>query len=124
MEPSVRAALIRRISPYLEVGVGVPQNWSDLPLTTALLIESNDPEAAAVFKGKMGPELECRVLSGDWADAEPVIVDHQAERQASIDAALAQLTPRTQEELQQRIQDRLENEQAQRQNSLRLAGLG
>ena len=64
MDVSTRAALVQRISPYLSDGAVVPQSWEELPLTTRLVIETNDAEAAAVFRGSMGADLEAQVLAG------------------------------------------------------------
>lgn len=124
MDASTRAALIKRISQHFPEGSVIPETWEEVPLTTRLIIETQDAEAAAVFKGQMNSELEAQVLSGQWSNEPTAFRDLAAEREAQIQASLAQLTIRGQEELEQRLQERLANEQVARQNSLRMVGLG
>ena len=124
MDASTRASLLRRISQYFPEGSVIPERWEEIPLTTRLVIETQDAEAAAVFKGIMPSELEALVLAGKWS-SEPVAPrDFRKEREAELQAALANLTIEGQEALKARIdQQNAQHEQA-RQNSLRMVGHG
>ena len=114
MDLSTRAALIARCSPYLQPGTSLPQSWEELPLTVQLLIESNDPEAAAVYRGVMPAALEAQVLAGKWSAEPPAPRDWAAERAAAIDAALASLPvqPTPEEQAVQLRERQAENEAA------------
>ena len=124
MNSSTRAALIKRISQYFPEGSAIPERWEEIPFTTQMVIEVNDAEAAAVFKGVMPAELEAQVLAGQWSDEAPEPRDFRKEHEAELQAALANLTYENQEQIQARFaQEQADHAQA-RQNSLRMVGLG
>lgn len=112
---------MQRISPYLADGAVVPQSWDELPLTTRLVIETNDAEAAAVFKGEMSAELEAQVLTGKWSAEVPAPRDLRAEKEAAIQAVLSQLQPKSPEQLEAERLDRLAGQQEARINSAVMA---
>ena len=124
MDVSTRAALVQRISPYLSDGAVVPQTWEELPLTTRLVIETNDAEAAAVFRGSMGAELEAQVLAGKWSADVPTPRDLRAEKEAEIQSILGALPVKGQEQLEAEHQARLARIEEARLNSARMAGIG
>lgn len=74
----------------------MPQSWAELTFTQQLLIERDDPEAAAVFKGVMAPELEATVLAGQWSSDAPEPRDLAAEREQAIQQAMAGLAEQSQ----------------------------
>jgi hypothetical protein len=118
VDVSTRAALIARCSPYLQPGTSLPQSWAELPLTVQLLIESNDPEAAAVYRGVMPAELEAQVLAGKWSAEGPAPRDWAAEKAAAIEAALASLpAPLTPEQQAAKLRERQAELDAARRNS-------
>jgi hypothetical protein len=114
VDASTRAALIARCSPYLQPGTSLPQSWEELPLTIRLVIEANDAEAAAVYRGVMPAELEAQVLAGKWSAEGPAPRDWAAEKAAAIEAALASLpAPLTPEQQAAQVRERqVENDQA------------
>jgi hypothetical protein len=115
---------LRRISKYFPEGSAVPETWAEVPFSTQLLIEVNDVESAAVFKGVMPAELEAQVLAGKWSDEAPEPRDFRKEHEAELQAALENLTYENQEQIQARFaQEQADHAQA-RQNSLRLVGQG
>lgn len=119
MDLSTRASLVRRIGKYLPDDAAVPQSWDELPLTVKLLVEQNDPEAAKVFKGPghMPAELEAKVLSGDWSSDAPATRNLAAEKQAEINAILAGLPIKGQDQLEAEHQARLARLEEARRNS-------
>ena len=115
---------MRRISKYFPEGSAVPEKWAEVPFTTQMVIEVNDPESAAVFKNVMPAELEAQVLAGQWSDEAPEPRDFRKEHEAELQAALESLTYENQEQIQARFaQEQADHAQA-RQNSLRMVGLG
>lgn len=124
MNASTRAALIKRISQHFPEGSVIPERWEEVPFTTQMVIEVNDAEAAAVFKGVMPSELEALVLAGQWSDEALEPRDFRKEHEAELQAALANLTIEGQEALKARIDAQNEQHAQARQNSLRMVGLG
>ena len=124
MNAITRAALIKRISQHFPEGSVVPETWAEVPFTTQMVIEVNDPESAAVFKGVMPSELESLVLAGQWSDEALAPRDFRKEHEAELQAALANLTIEGQEALKARIDAQNEQNEQARQNSLRMVGLG
>ena len=119
---STRAALVKRVAPYLPEGAVVPQSWEELSLTTRLQVEMGDPEAAAVFKGVMPAELEAKVLAGTWSSDVPAPRDLAAEREGAIQDALAGLpAAKTPEELNAELQARIADHEQARRNSAVMA---
>ena len=110
-----------RVSPYLPDGAAVPQTWDELPLTTRLLIEQGDAEAAAVFRGSMGADLEAQVLAGKWSAEAPAPRDLRAEKEAEIQAILGALPVKSPEQLEAEHQARLERIEEARRNSAVMA---
>ena len=124
MNAITRAALLKRISQHFPEGSVIPERWEEIPFTTQMVIEVNDPESAAVFKGIMPSELEALVLAGQWSDEAPAPRDFRKEHEAELQAALESLTYENQEQIQARFaQEQADHAQA-RQNSLRLVGQG
>ena len=124
MDPITRAALLKRISQHFPEGSVIPERWEEIPFTTQMVIEVNDPESAAVFKGVMPSELESLVLAGEWSDEAPEPRDFRKEHEAELQAALENLSYENQEQIQARFaQEQADHAQA-RQNSLRMVGLG
>ena len=124
MNAITRAALLKRISQHFPEGSVIPERWEEIPFTTQMVIEVNDPESAAVFKGVMPSELESLVLAGEWSDEAPEPRDFRKEHEAELQAALENLSYENQEQIQARFaQEQADHAQA-RQNSLRMVGLG
>jgi hypothetical protein len=96
----------------------VPQSWAELPLTTQLLIETNDGEAAAVFKGVMGAELEALVLAGKWSAEPPAPRDEKAEREAAVAKWFADHPVPSPEEQEAQLRARLAEQEQMRINSM------
>ena len=124
MNASTRAALIKRISQYFPAGSAIPERWEEIPFTTQMVIEVNDAEAAAVFKGVMPAELEAQVLAGEWSDEAREPRDFRKEHEAELQAALANLTYENQEQIQARFAQEQADHAQVRMNSLRMVGMG
>ncbi len=124
MDASTRAALLKRISQHFPEGSVIPETWEEIPLTTRLIIETQDAEAAAVFKGVMPSDLEAQVLSGKWSSEPLAPRDFRKEHEAELQAALANLTIEGQEALKERIDRQNADHEQARQNSLRMVGHG
>ncbi len=121
-----RAALIKRISQHFPEGSVIPERWEEIPFTTQMVIEVNDPEACSVWKGRgfMTAEVEQAVLNKTWSSEARSPRDFAAEHEAKIQASLAQLDIQGQEALEAQIEARRESEETARQNSLRMVGHG
>ena len=124
MDSQTRAALIKRLSPFFDKDEVVPNTWGEIPLTIRLNIESQDFEAASVFKGRgfMSAEVESKVLSGTWSSDPAPTRNFDKERRDALDAAAAALTFSTPEEIEAKHQQRRLDEEAARINSLRIVG--
>ncbi|QVV66768.1 hypothetical protein [Synechococcus sp. LA31] len=118
MDVSTRASLVARVAPYLPAGAPVPQSWDELPLTTRLLIEQGDAEAAQVFQGVMSAELEATVLAGKWGAEAPAPRDLAAEKEAAIAAWFDAHPIASPEEQERQLRERLAEQDVMRRNSM------
>ena len=126
MDSQTRAALLKRLAPFFDKEEVIPETWGEIPLTTRLNIESQDFEAASVFKGRgfMSADVESKVLSGTWCSDPVPTRNFDKERREALDAAAAALTFSTPEEIEAKHQQERAIQESARMNSLRLAGLG
>lgn len=124
MDSQTRAALLKRLSPFFDKDEIIPQTWDEIPLSTRLNIETQDSEAASVFKGRgfMSNEVESKVLAGHWESDPLPTRDFAAERREALNAAAAALTFSSPEEIEAKHQQDRIDQEAARLNSLRIVG--
>lgn len=121
MDVSTRRLIIQRAARFFDSGV-VPQSWEALTLQQRLEIEHHDPELAAVWQDKMPAALEEQVLSGKWSAEPPAVRDLAAEREAAINEYFASRpAPKSAEELEREVQERIAEQEQARRNSAVMA---
>lgn len=87
-------------------------------MTEQLLVDSRDPELAAVLKGQMPAELELQVMSGKWADEAPAVKSTEQLREEAAAQAFAAMGPlKGVEQLEREQQERLAMQASSARNS-------
>lgn len=115
-----RAAVLNRLRAVIELAADrvAPRGWSDLSVTEQLLVDSRDPELAAVLKGQMPAELELQVMSGKWADEAPAVKSTEQLREEAAAQAFAAMGPlKGVEQLEREQQERLAMQASSARNS-------
>jgi hypothetical protein len=122
MHPKSRAALISRVANVLGSEKPCPQTFADLTTSEQFLLESADPEAAAILRGVMLPALEQQALLGTLPDTFTGQTFEQQREQARQEylAAAEQRMAEEIEQMHSRQQDAA-GQQAARQLSEQLA---
>lgn len=93
LSPANKAALALRIAAIFP-GRLLPESWSDLTLTEQMIMLQQDVEAANILQGKVTAE-QAAALFSEGLNPEAPFVDHAAEYQRQMDAAIAQMNEQT-----------------------------
>lgn len=121
MPSSSRVALIRRLSSIVGSDRQIPTTWEGFSLTEKMMIDSADPEVAAILQGQMTAETEIAVLSGKLSETAPKVISEAEQRQAAVDAWVAAHPLTDPAELERQIRERQMASEAARRESAMLA---
>ena len=90
LSPANRSALLLRFSAMFGSGRSYP-GWAGLTLSEQMMWQQRDAEAAAIAKGEISAEHEAWLCTNQLNPEMPAEVDHAAEYQKQLDAAIAKM---------------------------------